>query len=401
MRPDVIVVGLGTMGAATAYELARRGARVLGLDRFTPPHGRGSHAGGSRIIRLAYAEGADYVPLLRRAYELWPEVGKAAGVELMTTTGGLMIGPPDSTVVGGALASARTHGLGHELLDAGEVRQRFPAFTPADGEVALYEEVAGLVRPEAAIGAYLRLARGAGADLRYGVTVTGSRGTADGVLVETTDGPLAAARLVLSPGAWAPALLAGLGVPLVVQRRVQHYWRTPNEDHALGRMPIWIWEYEPGRAAYGLPAAGPADPTAPGASPAVPGVKAALHHGADATDPDAGVGEATPAEVAAMRTWLAGRLPALAATGWLGAKPCLYTLTPDEHFLVGRHPRDEAVFVAAGFSGHGFKFAPVLGEILADLALTGRTAHPVALFAPDRFGPGRLAPGDAGLAGSP
>lgn len=373
MRPDVIVVGLGSMGAATAYHLAARGVRVLGLDRFTPPHGRGAHAGGSRIIRMAYAEGAGYVPLLRRAYKLWRDLEAAAGTRLLTPTGGLMLGAPDSQTVAGALASAKAHGLGHEMLDAGQVRRRFPQFTPAEGEVALYEEVAGLVRPEHAIETHLRLASRAGAHLRYGVPVIGWEATRDGVAVKTADGRCEADRLVLCPGAWAPELLADLAVPLLVQRRVQHYWRAPGEQYEPDRFPVWIWEYASGRAAYGLPTVDDA------------GAKAALHHGDEPADPHIGAGEATPDEVRAMREWLGPRLPGLAHADWLGGKPCLYTLTPDEHFVLGRHPRHDNVSVAAGFSGHGFKFAPVVGEILADLALGGATEHPIALFAPQRF----------------
>lgn len=228
MRPDVIVVGLGSMGSAAAQQLAERGVRVLGLDRFVPPHGRGAHAGGSRIIRMAYAEGADYVPLLRRAYQLWSVLEEKTGQALRTSTGGLMIGSAEGTIVGGALASARAHGLAYELLDVAEVRRRFPAFTPAETDAALYEEVAGLVRPEAAIAAQLRLARRAGADLRYGVAVHGWRAvTGGGVAVATAAGDLHAERLVIAPGAWAPGLLADIRVPLRVERRVQHYWQPP------------------------------------------------------------------------------------------------------------------------------------------------------------------------------
>lgn len=375
MRPDAIVVGLGSMGAAAAYHLAARGAKVLGLDRFTPPHERGAHAGGSRIIRMAYAEGAEYVPLLRRAYELWRELESASGTELLVPTGGLMLGLPDSSTVVGALGSARAYGLAHEMLDAGQVRRLFPQFTPADGEVALYEEVAGLVRPEQAIETHLRLASRAGAELRYGVPVIGWEADRQGVVVQTADGRHEADHLVLCPGAWAPELLADLAVPFVVQRRVQHYWRAPAKEYGPARFPIWMWDYAPGRVAYGLP-------TVDGS-----GAKAALHHGDQPADPHVGAGEATADEIAAMREWLAGRLPGLAGGGWLDAKPCLYTLTPDEHFVLGRHPRHDTVSVAGGFSGHGFKFAPVVGEVLADLALTATTGHPIGLFAPDRFAP--------------
>lgn len=378
MRPDVIVVGLGSMGASATYQLAHRGVRVLGLDRFTPPHGRGAHAGGSRIIRFAYAEGPDYVPLLQRTDILWRAVEEEAGVELVTRTGGLNLGPPGGMIAGGALISAQQHGLDHALLDAAEVRRRFPVFSPGDDEVAVYEDAAGLVRPEAAITAYLRLATAAGAQVRYGVPVTGWQADSGGVTVQTADGPLSADRLVLCPGAWAPQLLTDLAVPLRVERRVQHYFQPPDERFEPGQFPVWIWEYLPGAAAYGLPALAGGD--FPG------GVKAAFHQLQDPADADVGAAEATPAEGDEVRVWLSTRLPLLAASEWLGGKQCLYTLTPDEHFMLGRHPVHPQVAMAAGFSGHGFKFVPVVGEILADLTVHGVTEQPIGLFDPARFG---------------
>lgn len=401
---DVIVIGLGTMGAAASWQLARRGVRVIGLDRFHPPHGRGSHAGGSRIIRLAYAEGADYVPLLRRAYPLWDELSRDSGVGLITRTGGLMIGAPDSAFVAGARHSASVHGLDHEVLDPDAVAERFPAFTLADDEVAVYEAAAGFVRPEATIAAMLALAARDGAELRGGVEVLGWRAGPSGVAVSTADGELTADRLVVAPGAWAPELLASLGVPLRVSRRVQHFYAPPGgadgAGYRLGEFPVWIWDYGLGLAAYGLPAAGPvpgAGPDAPGRSGHGPdddgpglgrGVKAALHHVDDPADPNLGARPATADDMDAMRDWLTPRLPALARAEHLAAEPCLYTITPDEHFVIGSHPEHANVAVACGFSGHGFKFAPVVGEILADLAVEGVTSHPIGLFDPARFAAG-------------
>jgi sarcosine oxidase len=378
----VIVVGLGSMGAAAAYHLAERDVRVIGVDRFTPPHGRGAHTGGSRIIRLAYAEGAAYVPLLRRAYELWGTVEVAAGVRLLSQTGGLMLGSPESGTVAGALESARVHGLGHELLDATEIRRRFPAFAPADGDVGLYEEVAGIVRPEAAVDALLRMAAQAGADLRYGVAVTGWRATDAGVEVQTATGRITADRLVLCPGGWAPRLLHDLAAPLRVERRVQHYWAPPGPAFDPDRCPIWIWEAGTGVTAYGFPTL---DPPPGDALAGVPVTKAAFHTGVEPADAEAGAAGVRPGEERGIVEWLADRLPGLAASRWLGGKQCLYTLTPDGDFVLGRHPRHDAVSVAAGFSGHGFKFVPVIGEILADLAQHGATDHPIDMFAPDRF----------------
>jgi sarcosine oxidase len=372
VRPDVIVVGLGTMGAAAVHELAGRGVRVLGLDRFAPPHDRGAHAGGSRIIRMAYMEGPAYVPLVRDAFRLWRELEAATGTTLLAPTGGLMLGRAESFAVAGALATAQAQNLPHELLDAAQVRRRFPAFAPEDADVGLYEEVAGLIRPEAAITALLERARVRGAHLRTGVTVNGWDADGAGVRVDTDGGSIQADRVVLAPGAWAPQLCR-LEITFRVQRRVQHYWRPTDPTlFEPERLPAWIWSYGPAEAAYGLPA--------------VDGVvKAAMHHGSETADPDGGLAPARADEVEAMRRWLELHIPSLAAGGWLAAKPCLYTLTPDEHFVLGRHPEHPSVAVACGFSGHGFKFAPVVGEILADLVLEGRTRQEISLFDPTRF----------------
>ncbi len=372
MRPDVIVVGLGTMGAAAVHELAGRGVRVLGLDRFAPPHDRGAHAGGSRIIRMAYMEGPAYVPLVRDAFRLWRDLETATNTTLLAQTGGLMLGRAESFAVAGALATARAQGLPHELLDAAQVRQRFPAFVPDDDDVGLYEEVAGLLRPEAAITALLEQARTRKAQVRTGVAVRGWDCDTAGVVVHTDHGDIRADRLVLAPGAWAPQLCR-LDIPFRVQRRVQHYWRATDPPlFEPGRLPAWIWSYGPAEAAYGLPADDGV-------------VKAAMHHGGEAADPDAGLAPARADEIEAMRRWLEVHIPSLAAGGWLAAKPCLYTLTPDEHFVLGRHPEHPSVAVACGFSGHGFKFAPVVGEILADLVLDGQTRQEISLFDPTRF----------------
>jgi sarcosine oxidase len=370
VRADVIVVGLGSMGATAAYELASRGLRVIGLDRFHPPHDRGAHGGGSRIIRTAYMEGAEYVPLVRRSWELWRHHEVASGDSVLTPTGGLMLGPPGSAPVAGALAAARAHGLAHEFLDADEIRGRFPAIAPGDEDMGLFEANAGLLRPDVAIAGYLRLARAAGADLRTGVRVEDWRAdpAGAGVTVRTAAGILHAERLVLAPGAWAPALTR-LGVQLRVERRVQHYWRGGGL-FGPGRLPVWIWAYGDGLVAYGLPSLDGA-------------VKAAQHHGDEPADPDAGAAAVRADEIAAMRAWLSRRLPGLG--DWLGSKPCLYTLTPDGHFVLGPHPEHPNVAVACGFSGHGFKFAPVVGQILADLAEHGKTRHPIQLFDPGRF----------------
>jgi sarcosine oxidase len=370
---DVVVVGLGGMGSATVRQLAARGVRVLGLERFTPAHDRGSSHGGSRVIRQSYFEDPAYVPLLLRAYELWEEAEKDASVDLLTLTGGLYLGPPESTTFAGSLAAAREWDLPHEVLDAAAVRTRFPTFTPAADEVAVYEERAGFVRPEATVAAHLDLAARDGADLRFGQQVLGFTETADGVQVRTADGTYSAGHLVVSPGAWAPGLLADLDLPLRVERQVQYWFAPPGGVEPYVGNPVYVSEQAGGAQIYGFPAV-----DGPGG-----GVKAAFFRRGRDSDPDALDRVVTDDEVDEMRSRLAATLPGLAGPV-LRTVPCMYTTTPDEHFVIRRHGH---VTIGCGFSGHGFKFVPVIGEILADLATTGATAHPIALFDPRRFAP--------------
>jgi sarcosine oxidase len=364
---DVIVAGLGGFGSAAASHLARRGLRVLGLDPRPGAHSEGSSHGESRIVRRVYFEGAAYVPLLRRAYELWDALGEEAGAPLLRRTGGLFLGAPGSRVLAGSVETAREWGLAHEVLDAGEVARRFPAVRPPVGTLGLYEPDAGVVGPEAAVSAHLRAAASAGADLRHDEVVTGWSVAGDGVRVETSGGGHSAGSLVLAPGRWVPGLLGGLELPLVVERRVQHWFAptTAAADFAPGRLPVWVWEVGTGTSLYGTPALG-----------AGPDVKAAVHFSAGRAA-DAW----SPAEVAAT---LAALFPGLGDRHVRSAE-CWYTLTPDEHFVIGRHPAADPVVLACGFSGHGFKFTPVVGEVLAELVVDGGTSFDLSLFDPKRF----------------
>lgn len=364
---DVVVAGLGGFGSSAAYHLARRGLRVLGLDPRPAAHTEGASHGESRIVRQVYFEGAAYVPLLLRTYELWEELGRADR-PLLRRTGGLFIGAPGTRVLEGSVATARTWGLDHEVLDAGEVTRRFPALRPPADALSLFEPQAGVVSPEAAVTAHLRAAAGAGAELRHDESVTGWRVEGAGeVEVTTTRGRVEAGALVLAPGRWTSELLGGLDVPLVVEQRVQH-WFAPRaaaaDDHAAGRLPVWLWDLAGGTTLYGVPE------LSPGA-----GAKAAVHF-----SPGRAPSEWTPEEVAAT---LAPLLPGLGAH--LRSAPCWYTLTPDENFVVGPHPASDRVLLACGFSGHGFKFTPVLGEVLADLVADGRRRFDLGLFDPLRF----------------
>jgi sarcosine oxidase len=379
---DVIVVGLGAMGSATAHELARRGRRVLGLERFTPAHDRGSSHGHSRIIRQAYMEHPDYVPLLLRAYELWARIERDSSQRLLTITGGLMIGPADSAVVAGSLRSAQEHGLAHEMLDAVEIRRRFPPFNASPETIALYAPNDGMLAPEASIRAFLGQAARLGAELHFEEPLLSWEPTpSGGVRVTTGRGVYEAERLVITAGAWAPELLAGLKLPLEVERQVL-YWFEPVGGLAPflpERFPIYIWEVRPGIDLYGFPAqAGP-----PG------GVKVAFYRLEEQgiCTPETIDRAVYPHEVAHMRATLAECLPAL--NGELRATAtCMYTNTPDQHFAIGLHPHQPQVVLASPCSGHGFKFASVIGEVLADLALDGATRLPIGLFDIARFATG-------------
>lgn len=372
---DAVVVGLGGMGSAVLAHLASRGKRVVGLEQFGPAHALGSSHGGSRIIRQAYFEHPSYVRLLLRAYELWGDLEHRAGERLMLRTGGLMAGAPGSEVVSGALRSAREHGLPHQLLEASDIRRRFPVLRPLQHEVALYEEPAGVLFPEACVLAHLRWAVESGAEARFGTHVRSWWETGRGVEVEIAGGErIQTEHLVITAGAWMGKAAADLHLPLRIERNVLH-WFEPiahRDDFAADRFPVYILQREGVPMFYGFPD--------------LPdqGIKAAFHHSQEYTDVEHLVRTVAAEEVAALKRALAGWAPD-AAGRHLHSKVCMYTMTPDEHFVVGRHPAHAHVALAGGFSGHGFKFCAIVGEIVADLVIDGVSRHPIDLFAPDRF----------------
>ena len=374
---DVIVAGLGGMGSSAAYHLARRGERVLGLERHTPAHDKGSSHGQSRIIRLAYSEDPAYVPLVLRAYELWERLERETGQDLMTLTGGLMIGPPGTKFFEGSKESAERYDLPYEVLDAAELKRRYPVFEPTPETVAFFEEKAGFLRPEASVKAHLDRAASLGADLRFEEELLSWEATESGVLVETGSGTYEAERMVVSAGAWAPKLLADLGLPLEVTRQLL-FWFNPKgsiESYLPNRFPIFIWEPEDGNSFYAIPAHdGPKG-----------GVKVAFFR-ADGkpADPETIDREVHDGEIEYIRSYLARYVPDLDGD-FLNAKTCMYTNTPDEHFVISAHPHYPQVAIAAGFSGHGYKFCSVVGEVLADLVTEGETPHPIGLFSPARL----------------
>lgn len=371
---DVIVFGLGAMGSAAAYHLARRGRRVVGIEQFTPAHDRGASHGRSRIIREAYFEHPDYVPLIQRAYELWETLQREGGSRLFLPTGGLMIGPEDGTLVRGALTSARTHDLRHELLRSTDLRRRYPAFSVDDDTVAVWEPRAGVLFPEYCVLAHLRAATRAGATLNTEERVLGWEAEDGVVRVETDKAHYAADHLIITAGPWAGAVLRDFGLPLQVERNVM-YWFQPADAAPFmpDRLPVYIYEYRPEAFIYGFPQVGR------------DGAKVAHHHSGELCTPETIRREVSSDEVRRMRDILAHTLPGLSGE-LLDTATCMYTNTPDGHFIIDRHPRHRNVTIACGFSGHGFKFASVVGEILAELALYGHTRHPIGLFQVSRFG---------------
>ncbi|MDQ3696906.1 MAG: N-methyl-L-tryptophan oxidase [Gemmatimonadota bacterium] len=382
MPHDVIIVGLGAMGAAAAHELAARGARVLGLDRFAPPHTLGSTHGKTRIIREAYFEHPLYVPLVRRAYERWAALEAEAGDgrTLLIQTGGIMVGPPEGTLVAGARRSATEHGIPCEEMPVEELRRRWPVFRGEDGMLALHESRAGLLLPERIVETYHALAKRAGAELRYGEALLRWRADGAGVSVETASGTYRAGSLILAAGAWMPELLmpphAGtrLELPLTIERQVFHWFAPASDAGAFvpERCPIVLWEYAHDSIYATYPDMGD-------------GVKAQIHHDGELTDPSHVRRETMPDDEMRSRAILARFLPA--ANGRvLETAVCLYTNTPDRHFIIDTHPAHAQVVLASPCSGHGFKFASAIGEVLADLALGRGVGFDLRAFRVARFG---------------
>ena len=370
---DVIVAGLGAMGSAAAFHLAQQGARVLGLDRFRPPHDLGSSHGRTRIIREAYFEHTLYVPLVQRAYELWADLEKTSGRKLLLQTGGLMVGPPEGVLVTGARRSAEEHNLSHKILSAREVQQQFPALEPAPGMRAIWEPRAGILFPELVVQTHLELAEARGATLGLAEPVISWEPHDTGVCVITARGRYLARNLLLSAGAWLPTLIPDFKLPLSVERQVL-CWFEPASSREIFRpelCPIFIVEYASSRFFYGFPDLGD-------------GVKVALHHEGQSTQPDSIQREVNEQDTEAVRSLVTRFLPA-AAGRLLSATVCMYTNTPDAHFIFGRHPQCPQVLIASPCSGHGFKFAAVIGEMAATVLSGGVPKFDLSLFRPERF----------------
>ena len=365
---DVAVIGLGAMGAHAACELAARGARVIGVERFGPLNDKGSSHGDSRLIRLGYFENPDYVPLLRRAYAKWRELELRSRENLLTITGILQIGRPDSKVVSGVLDSCRVHGIAHELLDSTAVTGRYPAFSMRDDDVAVSDPEGGFIRPERAITAALKLAGADGAVLRFNERVLAIEPEENGVAVVSDRGTYRARKVIVAAGSYTAGLvpeLQGLAVP--IKQVVGWYPARDQLTTALGRMPGFLVDEGEDGTYFGFPDLGE-------------GVKVGKHgHFFEEIDPELPNPPVNAADRDATATFMARRVPGVVPVG-LRYVTCRYTMLPGEDFLLDHLPGNRQIIVASPCSGHGFKFASVVGEILADLALDGGTSLPIELF---------------------
>jgi sarcosine oxidase len=376
---DAIVVGLGAMGSAVASQLARRGLRVVGIDRFRPPHARGSTHGDTRITRIAIGEGAEHVPLVRRSHQLWREIERATGSSLLHQVGGLVIGGGDDPFLAKTRAAASEYGVAHENLSERALTARFPMFRVPAGTEAYFEPEAGFARPEAAVAAQLSLARQAGAELRLGETVRSWTASADGVAVLTDNARLHARELVLCAGAWITQLLPEAVSLFAVYPQLLHWFEIGRGYEALRRMPIFIWEMAGERDAFTHLAAGfygfPAIDGPRG------GIKLATERYGATVDPDEHSGDGGDEAAAELhRTYLARYFP------WVTAQPlrtvsCLYTNTRGSRFMIGPHPEHARVTIVAACSGHGFKHSPAIGEAVAQSIVDGTSEIDLAPFA--------------------
>lgn len=372
------------MGGAAALQLAKRGARVLGLDRLDPPHGLGSSHGDTRVTRLAIGEGDHLTPLVMRSHELWREIELERGANLLSETGALIVSSDKNaakTHVEGffhkTVAAAEKFGIAHELLDAAQIRARFPQFHVRDDESGYFEPTAGFVRPEECVRAQLALARKHGADLHTNETVLGFEPSSDGVVIVTDKGRYTAGKIIVAAGPWLPDLLGGrLAALFQIYRQVQFWFDVqPAEEFVSPRFPVFIWELQNSKQGlYGFPALdGPHG-----------GIKLASERFEQTTTPQSARREVSESEIDAMRALVAPNLSGVTGR-CLRATACLYTVTPDFGFVIDRHPDSERVLIASPCSGHGFKHSPAIGEALAEWALEGKSRLDLKPFGLARF----------------
>ena len=373
MHYDAIVIGCGGMGSAALRALALKGKRVLGIEQFEPGHDRGSSHGHSRIIRLAYNEHPDYVPLLRRAFELWSDIEVETGQRLFVKTGGLDIGPMDGRVVTGALAACRTHSLAHEWMTGPEIHRRFPGVEVPEHYGAVFHEEAGYLNPEACIDAMVASAVGYGAALKVGERLQTLESLSDGWDLCTDRGRYTADQVIVTAGAWSQFVLPDLERLAIPERQVVGWFDSLDPSRfSAEQFPVFILDSPYGEY-YGFPI-----------DEGGRGFKIGrFHHLKEEVDPRKSLATPDESDEAVLRQAIEGFFP-LAGGKLQRMQTCMFTNSPDGHFIIDRHPDSSHLIVAAGFSGHGFKFACVVGELLAALACDP-DASPVPLFAWDRF----------------
>ena len=384
---DTIVLGLGAIGSAAIYQLAKRGHKVLGIDQFSPPHIYGSSHGETRIIRQAIGEGEEYVPLVLRSYELWREIESEVGKELLTITGGLTLESQNSEAVlhgrrnflDQAISCAKKFNIRHEILETQEIQKRYPQFSVTN-ERGYLEYETGFLRPELCVDAELQLAKTNAGTVQTGERVTSiAPQRSSGVCVQTDRSVYAAESLIVSAGPWISEFLpASYREFFKVYRQVM-YWFNIKEEFRLtflcGRFPIFIWIFGKGRefGFYGFP-------TLNGKT-----IKLASEQFAVATVPDEVDRAVTRTEEKAMyENYIMGRIPGLSDV-CSEAVSCLYTMTPDANFVIDFHPENNRIIVASPCSGHGFKHSAAIGEVLADLVIDGKSKIDISSFSMKRF----------------
>jgi sarcosine oxidase len=383
LRTDVAVVGVGAMGSATLWQLAERGVPAIGFERFQPGHDRGSSHGESRLYRTAYFEGPDYVPLAQHAVAMWRELERVSGVSLLMPNGALMLGKRDSSVITSTMRSIRAHDLRYELLDEDELRSRYPCHRIGPGDVAILEAEAGIVRPELSISTMVARAEGQGARVMSGVTVDRIEPRSDGIRVIAGDVTCIAHHAVVSVGVWLTKLLPDLKLPIRVSRQIPGWHPVERPElFTPERFPVFYRDLgdHPGtgdvmasdNGFYGFP-------TLDGKT-----IKVSIHREGPTADPDLIDRTVRLEELERVQEYIRLYLDGVDPNP-MRTQVCMYENTPDRDFLIGRPPGMPQITILGGFSGHGFKFAPVIAEIAADLATRGETDHRVRFLAPERF----------------
>ena len=371
---DVIVLGLGANGSSALYHLSKTNKKVLGIDKFNPPHTFGSSHGQSRIIRQAYHENPFYVPFVKAAYQEWAEIEAASSKSLLLKTGGLMLGSPDSEVISGALLSAKTHGIPYEYLNSKDLKKRYPAFKVNNDTVGILEKDAGILFPEECITAYLEQAFSNGAKVRVNEAVTGIKQLNDAIEITTSLGVYFTEKLIIAAGAWTGSFTGELKLPLTVERQVLYWFKdiaTPQSVNLQpADLPVYIWEYLPQQLFYGFPDLGD-------------GLKIAHHHAGKQIVPDELSQEVSREEIDHMQRIVSDYMDVQPAFNY--AAVCMYTNTPDENFIIDFHPGNKNIIIASPCSGHGFKFSSFTGKILSDMAIGNKINLDLSPFRINRF----------------